>query len=84
VPDLIVKKVEGQFEVYLNDGSVPMLHINRSYMQLIKRGGTAKKEVKNYIREKLNGAAWLVRSRAAAHHHAQGDVGYRGAPDGFL
>jgi RNA polymerase sigma-54 factor len=62
VPDLIVKKVEGQFEVYLNDGSVPMLHINRSYMQLIKRGGTAKKEVKNYIREKLNGAAWLVRS----------------------
>jgi RNA polymerase sigma-54 factor len=62
VPDLIVKKVEGQFVVYLNDGSVPMLHINRSYMQLIKRGGTAKKEVKNYIREKLNGAAWLVRS----------------------
>ena len=62
VPDLIVKKVEGQFVVYLNDGSVPMIHINRSYMKLIKRGGTAKKEVKNYIREKLNSAAWLVRS----------------------
>jgi RNA polymerase sigma-54 factor len=62
IPDLVVKKVEGQYEVYLNDGSVPMVHINRSYLQLIKRGGTAKKEVKNYIREKLNSAAWLVRS----------------------
>ncbi|HUI92907.1 MAG TPA: RNA polymerase factor sigma-54 [Chitinivibrionales bacterium] len=62
VPDLIVEKVDGQFEVYLNDRSVPMVHINRSYMQLIKRGGPAKKEVKNYIREKLNSAAWLVRS----------------------
>jgi RNA polymerase sigma-54 factor len=39
-----------------------MIHINRSYLQLIKRGGPAKKEVKNYIREKLNGASWLIRS----------------------
>jgi RNA polymerase sigma-54 factor len=62
VPDLIVEKVEGQFVVYLNDRSVPMIHINRSYLQLIKRGGPAKKEVKNYIREKLNGASWLIRS----------------------
>lgn len=62
VPDLIVEKVEGEFVVYLNDRSVPMIHINRSYLQLIKRGGSAKKEVKNYIREKLNSASWLVRS----------------------
>ncbi len=62
VPDLVVEKVEGEFVVIINDRSVPSLHINRSYMQLIKRGGTARKEVKNYIREKLNSAAWLVRS----------------------
>jgi RNA polymerase sigma-54 factor len=62
VPDLIVEKVDGEFVVILNDRSTPQIHINRSYIQLIKRGGTAKKEVKNYIREKLNGAAWLVRS----------------------
>lgn len=62
VPDLIVEKVDGEYAVAINDRSVPMLHINRSYLQLIKRGGPAKKEVKNYIREKLNGAAWLVRA----------------------
>jgi RNA polymerase sigma-54 factor len=62
VPDLIVEKVDGEFVVMLNDRSIPSLHINKSYLQLIKRGGPAKKEVKNYIREKLNGASWLVRS----------------------
>jgi RNA polymerase sigma-54 factor len=62
VPDLVVENVDGEFVVMINDRNVPMLHINKSYMQLIKRGGPAKKEVKNYIREKLNSAAWLVRS----------------------
>jgi RNA polymerase sigma-54 factor len=62
VPDLIVEKVDGEFVVMLNDRSIPSLHINKSYLQLIKRGGSAKKDVKNYIREKLNSASWLVRS----------------------
>jgi len=62
VPDLIVEKVDDDFVVMLNDKSMPSLHINKSYLQLIKRGGPAKKDVKNYIREKLNGASWLVRS----------------------
>jgi RNA polymerase sigma-54 factor len=62
VPDLIVEKVDNEFVVMLNDRSLPSLHINKSYLQLIKRGGPAKKDVKNYIREKLNSASWLVRS----------------------
>ncbi len=62
VPDLIVEKVDGEYVVMLNDRHTPAVHINRSYLQLLKRGSPAKKEVKNYIREKLNGASWLVRS----------------------
>jgi RNA polymerase sigma-54 factor len=62
VPDLIVEKVDNEFVVMLNDRSLPSLHINKSYLQLIKRGGPAKKDVKNYIRDKLNSASWLVRS----------------------
>ena len=62
VPDLIVEKIDGDFVVMLNDRSVPMLHINKSYAQMLRRGSTVRKEVKNYIREKLNSAAWLVRS----------------------
>jgi RNA polymerase sigma-54 factor len=62
VPDLIVEKVDNEFVVMLNDRGIPSMHINKSYLSLIKRGGPAKKDVKNYIREKLNSASWLVRS----------------------
>jgi RNA polymerase sigma-54 factor len=62
VPDLIVEKQEGKFVVMLNDRSTPMLHINKSYAKMLSRGSVVRKEVKNYIREKLNSASWLVRS----------------------
>lgn len=61
-PDLVVEKVDGHWEVYLNDRSIPSLHINRAYAGMIKRGSKAKKEVKEYVRERLNGATWLIRS----------------------
>jgi len=62
IPDLIVEKVDGRFLVMLNDRSVPSLHINKSYANLIKRGSTAKRDVKKYVREKFNSATWFIRS----------------------
>jgi RNA polymerase sigma-54 factor len=62
IPDLIVEKIDGEFVVLLNDRNIPTLHINRSYANMLKRGSTAKKDVKKYIREKLNGATWLIRA----------------------
>ncbi|MBN2036220.1 MAG: RNA polymerase factor sigma-54 [Chitinispirillaceae bacterium] len=60
LPDLIVEKVDGEFVVMLNDRSIPSLHINRSYADLLKRGSNAKQEVKKYIREKFNSATWFI------------------------
>ncbi len=62
IPDLIVEKIDGKFMVMLNDRSVPSLHINKSYANLIKRGSNAKRDVKKYIREKFNSATWFIRS----------------------
>jgi RNA polymerase sigma-54 factor len=62
IPDLIVEKIDGKFMVMLNDRSVPTLHINKSYANLIKRGSNAKRDVKKYIREKFNSATWFIRS----------------------
>ncbi len=62
IPDLIVEKIDDEFVVMLNDRSTPSLHINRSYAKMLSRGSVVRKEVKNYIREKLNSASWLVRS----------------------
>jgi len=62
VPDLIVEKMDGKFVVMLNDRSVPSLHISKAYADMLRRGSSAKKEVKNYVREKFNSATWLIRS----------------------
>jgi RNA polymerase sigma-54 factor len=62
IPDLIVEKIDGKFVAMLNDRSVPMLHINKSYANMIKRGSTAKRDVKKYVREKFNSATWFIRS----------------------
>ena len=62
IPDLIVEKVEGKFVVMLNDRSIPSLCINEHYANLAKRGSKARKEEKEYIREKLNSANWFIKA----------------------
>jgi len=62
IPDLVVESVEGKFVVTLNDRNVPSLHISRAYGDVIRRGSTAKREVKDFVRGKLNGATWLIRA----------------------
>lgn len=60
IPDLIVEKIEGKFVAMLNDRSIPSLHINRSYATMLKKGSTARLEVKKYLREKFNSASWFI------------------------
>ena len=62
IPDLIVEKIDGEYVVMLNDRSIPSLHISNAYAKLLKRGSSAKSDVKKYIREKFNSATWLIRS----------------------
>jgi RNA polymerase sigma-54 factor len=62
IPDLIVEKIDGKYVVMLNDRSIPSLHISNAYAKLLKRGSSAKGDVKKYIREKFNSATWLIRS----------------------
>jgi len=62
IPDLIVRKVDDRFIVTLNDGSIPSLYINKRYADMIKRGSKAKKEVKEYVREKFNSATWFIKA----------------------
>jgi RNA polymerase sigma-54 factor len=38
VPDLLVEKVDGRYEVSLNEGSVPRLKVSKSYRDLLTKG----------------------------------------------
>ncbi|MBD3257314.1 RNA polymerase factor sigma-54 [candidate division GN15 bacterium] len=59
-PDLAVEKVGEKFEVFLQDKNVPRLRINSGYKQLIKRGSSTPDETKQYVRQKLEQARWLL------------------------
>lgn len=62
IPDLIIERVGDEYVIYHNDRSLPKLRINPSYRSLIKRGATSSKDTKNYIRQKLEQARWLLNS----------------------
>jgi len=60
-PDVIVKKVDGEYVVDVNDDGLPRLRISSLYAKLLKnRNGDPK--TKEYIRDKLRAAQWLVKN----------------------
>ena len=60
VPDLIVEKIDDAYVVFHNDKNLPRLRINQNYRSLIKRGNKTPADTKNYVREKLEQARWLI------------------------
>ena len=62
VPDLVVEKVDGNFEVELLDWNIPNLRINNSYKKLLLDKKNTNKETKDYIKQRLESARWLINS----------------------
>lgn len=60
IPDLVVERCGEDYEVFHNDRNVPRLRINSGYKELIKRGNTTAKDTKDYVRQKLEQARWLL------------------------
>ena len=61
VPDIYVIKTGDEFVIKLNDEGVPPLKISRMYRDIISSGGKDG-EASEYVRKKLDGAMWLIRS----------------------
>ena len=51
-PDVTVVKLEGYFEVLVNDTSCPVMQINQEYMKMLK--GACPEEAKDYIMGLIN------------------------------
>ena len=62
VPDLVVEKVDGNFRVELYDWNIPHLRINNSYRKLLLDKKKTSKETKDYIKQRLESARWLINS----------------------
>jgi RNA polymerase sigma-54 factor len=62
VPDVYVQKIGGEYVIVLNDDGLPRLKISAYYRQILKNKSLTPTETREYIREKLKSAAWLIKS----------------------
>lgn len=61
-PDLIVERVGDEYVVFHNDKHLPRMRINPNYRSLLKRRSKSAEDTKQYVREKLEQARWLLNS----------------------
>ncbi|RMF90056.1 MAG: RNA polymerase sigma-54 factor [Nitrospinota bacterium] len=63
VPDVFVVKMGEEYEVFLNDDSIPRLRINPHYRALLSQEGeNDRRSTKQYLEEKFRSAIWLIKS----------------------
>ena len=65
IPDVLVKKANGRWQVELNTDSIPKLSINHHYASLIN--DNVSEGDSQYIRSHLQDAKWLIKSLESRH-----------------
>jgi RNA polymerase sigma-54 factor len=70
LPEVFVKRSNGDFAVTTNNEHIPHLRISNVYKDLMSRGAN-NPEVKNYIREKIRAGKFLIKSL----HQRQSTIG---------
>src|SRR6058998_3490445 len=62
LPDVMVEKVDGDYQISSNNEQIPHLRISNLYKDIIASGNTQTSEVKDYIRDKIRSGKFLIRS----------------------
>src|SRR6266480_2604443 len=62
LPDVIVEKMDGEYQITLNNEQIPHLRISNLYKDIIASGNNQTGEVKDYIRDKIRSGKFLIRS----------------------
>ena len=60
-PDITLMKVGGEWQILLNEDGMPRLRVSPYYRGVLQGGGSTKEE-KDYIRERLDSADFLIKS----------------------
>lgn len=62
VPDVTVKKVDGEWAVILNEWDVPRIFVNDYYRNMMKSGMQMDHDAEDYLKDKLHAAIWVLKS----------------------
>ena len=61
LPDVFVKRIDGEFEVIVNDFSIPKIRLSSRYKNILK-DVKKDKDALGYVRNKINSAKFLIKS----------------------
>ncbi len=62
IPDLIVEKIGGRYQVFLNDTGMPRLRLSRSYQEIARDKKKMTPENNEFIASKMNSANWMIQA----------------------
>jgi RNA polymerase sigma-54 factor len=62
IPDVFVVKESDEYKIILNDDGLPKLRISPTYRRMLDVKEPGSEETRNYVREKLRSALWLLKS----------------------
>jgi RNA polymerase sigma-54 factor len=63
VPDVYVRKIDGEFVIRLNEEDIPNLKLSSQLQELLQsEENPVEKKSKAYIKEKLKDAGWFIKS----------------------
>jgi len=61
-PDIFVHKLGDEYHVVLNEDGMPKLRVSAAYRDVLANKDGNGKQTREYVREKLRSAVWLIKS----------------------
>ena len=61
-PDIYIYKVGNDFEIVQNEDGLPKLRVSKYYQDILSDGSAATEATREYVKEKLRNAQWLINS----------------------
>ena len=62
IPDLVVDKIDGRYQVFLNDSGVPRLRLSRAYQEIARDKKKMTAENREFIASRMNSANWMIQA----------------------
>ncbi|MDY6915986.1 MAG: RNA polymerase sigma-54 factor, partial [Candidatus Cloacimonadota bacterium] len=66
IPDIIIKEIDGDFEIFSNDYSLPKIRMSGRYKDILNQVKNDRSALE-YVREKVNSAKFMIKSIYLRH-----------------